>query len=123
MKKILMTLLSTALAASASAAGQTVTPQSALAFQTAPAEHFQGKAEFARYPAIPGSPEAPRLSKQISSAWVNFAKTGAPSAQGLPAWPAYTRQNGAVMVLDKQSAVRRHHDEALMRLLAPDYRF
>ena len=70
-----------------------------------------------------GSPEAPRLAKQISSAWANFAKTGTPSAQGLPAWPAYTRQNGAVMVLDKQSAVRRHHDEALMRLLAPDYAF
>ena len=60
-KKTMTALLTTAVAASASAAGQTVTPQSALAFQTAPAEHFQGKAEFARYPAIPGSSDAAAL--------------------------------------------------------------
>lgn len=69
------------------------------------------------------SPQAKQLATTMSTAWANFAKTGVPSAKGLPTWQPYTRQNGAVMILDNRSGMRYHHDEALMKLLAPNYQF
>jgi para-nitrobenzyl esterase len=33
-----------------------------------------------------------RLSRQMASYWVNFAATGNPNGDGLPAWPAYTQE-------------------------------
>ncbi len=44
-------------------------------------------------------PEAERLSKQLSSAWAAFARTGDPSQNGLP-WPAYTTSQRVVMMWD-----------------------
>lgn len=61
------------------------------------------------------------LAEQISQAWVNFAKTGTPQAQGLPAWEPYTLEGGATMILDTQSKLMHHHDRTLLTLLAPDY--
>ena len=62
------------------------------------------------------------LSKAISTAWANFAKNGVPSADGLSEWEAYTRESGAVMILDDdKSYVTHHHDEVLLKLLAPEY--
>lgn len=63
------------------------------------------------------------LAEQVSQVWVNFAKTGVPSADGLPEWEPYTRDSGATMLLDDTSELVHHHDEALMKLLAPDYEY
>lgn len=71
--------------------------------------------------ATGATPEVYALSDKISQAWINFARTGNPSINSLPAWPAYTRANGATMILDNTSEVRYHHDDALMKFLAPDY--
>ena len=60
------------------------------------------------------------LSKNVL-VLVNFARTGNPSVNNLSSWPAYTRENGAAMILDNTSEVRYHHDDALMKFLAPDY--
>lgn len=62
-----------------------------------------------------------KLADTISQAWINFARTGNPNAKGLPNWTPFTRESGATMILDNQSAMRYHHDEKLMKLLAPDY--
>ena len=40
--------------------------------------------------ATGGDAAAFALADKVSSAWVNFARTGNPSAKGLPDWPAYT---------------------------------
>ena len=37
-----------------------------------------------------GTEEAYELARKVSQAWVNFAKTGVPSAEGLPKWEPYT---------------------------------
>lgn len=49
-----------------------------------------------------GSGEEAALASQISQAWINFAKTGTPGAEGLPEWEPYTRENGATMLLDTE---------------------
>ena len=36
-----------------------------------------------------GADDAVELGHRVSRAWTNFAKTGVPSAEGLPAWEAY----------------------------------
>jgi len=64
-----------------------------------------------------GGPEAYALAKEVSRAWVQFARTGNPNHDGLPAWEAYTPENGATMVLDNRSEVRRHHDKELVALV------
>lgn len=65
-----------------------------------------------------GGPAAQALADSVSGAWVAFARTGNPNHEGLPAWPAYTRTGGAVMLFDTTSAVRQHHDRDLMSILA-----
>jgi para-nitrobenzyl esterase len=40
------------------------------------------------------------LSKQMSTAWVSFARTGDPNHSGLPLWPRYTQESRAVMYFD-----------------------
>lgn len=59
-----------------------------------------------------GTPEAIDLAGRVSDAWIAFARTGNPSHPGLPAWPAFSPQQGEVMVLDRTCAVRNDPDRA-----------
>lgn len=56
-KQLFAAALTLAATNSALADGQIITPRSAMQFQQGPAENFSGKAEFARFPQIPGSPD------------------------------------------------------------------
>lgn len=67
-----------------------------------------------------GGTDAYAMQEKVAQAWINFARTGDPNNKDLPKWPAYTRENGSVMVLDNTSEVRNRHDNELMLLLAPD---
>lgn len=40
------------------------------------------------------------LSDKMSAAWAAFARSGAPSAKGLPHWTAYTNEQRATMIFD-----------------------
>jgi len=40
------------------------------------------------------------LARQMQQAWIAFARTGRPSADGLPDWPAYDASRRATMLLD-----------------------
>ena len=64
-----------------------------------------------------GTPEAFALSKQISTAWVNFARTGNPNHDGLPHWPAYTSKQRATMYLDTPCEVRNNPEREGLRLI------
>lgn len=53
-------------------------------------------------------PESDELSRQISGAWVAFARHGSPNRKGLPEWPAYSTTERATMIFDvpKSEAVK-----------------
>jgi para-nitrobenzyl esterase len=63
-------------------------------------------------------PDALALAKQVSGAWVNFARTGNPNHAGLPEWPAYTGEKRATMVFDVPCGVRNGPESEGLRLIA-----
>jgi para-nitrobenzyl esterase len=64
-----------------------------------------------------GSADAFALSKKISTAWVNFARTGNPNHSGLPHWPAYTTNTRATMYFDTSCEVRNDPEGKGLRLI------
>jgi para-nitrobenzyl esterase len=65
-----------------------------------------------------GSAEAIVLSRQVSTAWVSFARTGNPNHAGLPHWPKYTSEHRATMQFDRQCEVRNGPESRGLRLIA-----
>ena len=65
-----------------------------------------------------GGENAYALADKISSAWINFVKTGDPNSKNLPKWPVYTPENGATMIFDNTCKVVNNHDRALMEFVA-----
>ena len=64
-----------------------------------------------------GGKEAVELADKMSQAWINFARTGDPNAGGLPQWPAYNPEEGAMMIFDNRCEVRYNHDKELMEFV------
>jgi para-nitrobenzyl esterase len=64
-----------------------------------------------------GTPEAFMLSKQISTAWVNFARTGNPNHNSLPHWPTYTPEHRTTMYFDTPCEVRNDPEREGLRLI------
>ena len=50
----------------------------------------------------------------MSTAWIEFARTGNPG------WEAYTVNKGATMLFDDEPIITYGHDRELMRLLTSD---
>ena len=65
-----------------------------------------------------GSAEAIVLSKQVSTAWVSFARTGNPNHADLPHWPKYTSEQRATMQFDRSCEVRNSPESQGLRLIA-----
>jgi para-nitrobenzyl esterase len=53
----------------------------------------------------PVTPQMQALAKNMSTAWATFARTGAPAAPGLPAWPTYDSRMRRTMILNYESHV------------------
>ena len=45
------------------------------------------------------------VSSRVNAAWTSFARTGNPNHDGLPAWPAYTADQRATMILNNECQV------------------
>ena len=73
--------------------------------------------------ASAGGSEVKELEERISKAWINFARTGNPNHEGLPSWPAFTRENGNTMIFGNKCEVRKNFDYKLLSLLRPNYKF
>jgi para-nitrobenzyl esterase len=64
------------------------------------------------------SDDAQQLANKMSDAWINFAKTGNPNVEGvLPAWKAYTQENGETMIFDSECSIVNNHDRELMEFI------
>jgi para-nitrobenzyl esterase len=57
------------------------------------------------------------LERQMSDAWIAFARTGDPNTTGLPKWPAYDAERRATMVFDTESRVVEDPDRAIREAL------
>jgi para-nitrobenzyl esterase len=50
-------------------------------------------------------PASVQTARNMSEFWSSFARTGRPSAQGQPAWPAYTTERRATMLIEAECRV------------------
>ncbi|MFY0523553.1 carboxylesterase family protein [Archangium gephyra] len=57
-------------------------------------------------PSLTGKdPERFKLSEQMSTAWIAFARTGNPNHPGIPTWPAYTTEQRPTLLFNLTSRV------------------
>jgi para-nitrobenzyl esterase len=66
-------------------------------------------------------PESDQLSKQISGAWVAFARHGNPNGRGLPNWPAYSTSERATMIFDVPTSQAVSDPDRAERLMLADW--
>ncbi len=64
-----------------------------------------------------GGPDARSLATRISSAWVQFARTGNPNHSGLPQWPAFDTGKRSTMIFDNTCMVRDDPDGEELKAL------
>ncbi len=72
--------------------------------------------EKARVLVGPG-PEPQALAKQMSDAWLAFARTGKPDAKSIPHWPPYTAERRSTMVFDVKSRVIEDPNSEVRKIL------
>ena len=65
-----------------------------------------------------GGKEAQALADKMSSAWIQFARTGNPNVAGLPEWTPYTKENGALMIFNNTCELKSNPDTQLMQFVA-----
>jgi para-nitrobenzyl esterase len=68
-----------------------------------------------------GSDEARKLSQKVALAWINFARTGNPNHNGLPAWPSFNKQPGAMMLFNNTCQLKVDPDGEARQLLERVY--
>jgi para-nitrobenzyl esterase len=65
-----------------------------------------------------GGREVEALTRVMSRAWLNFARTGNPNHRDLATWPTFAGNRPATLVFDQRPHVLVGHDAELVRLLA-----
>jgi para-nitrobenzyl esterase len=65
-----------------------------------------------------GDPSGLALARQMSAAWVSFARTGDPNHSNLPHWPMYNARDRATMFFDATCHVRNNPEQKGLSLIA-----
>lgn len=64
------------------------------------------------------SDDARVVADMMSSAWINFARTGSPNVPTkFPEWEAYSQENGETMIFNVKPKAVNNHDRELMDLV------
>ena len=58
-----------------------------------------------------------KLADTMSSVWAQFAHTGNPNIEGLPAWKPYTAENGELMIFNHKCYIRNNPDRELEEII------
>ena len=66
-----------------------------------------------------GSGAPADLGPAMRAYWVNFARTGIPSAPGEPEWPAHNLDERPVLLLDAERRVTTKFDDEVRQLWFP----
>jgi para-nitrobenzyl esterase len=64
-----------------------------------------------------GTKEAYALADKMSSAWINFAKTGNPNAEDLPEWEPYSIDKGATLFFNNTCEIKYNFDKELLDIV------
>lgn len=68
--------------------------------------------------ALPEPTEADQaLADNMARSWANFAATGDPNVEGLPAWRPYTAADGECFIFDRECSVRHNFDRHLEEII------
>ncbi|MGA2591674.1 MAG: carboxylesterase/lipase family protein [Bryobacteraceae bacterium] len=62
-------------------------------------------------------PEPEALARQMSDAWLAFARNGNPNAASIPEWPPYTAERRATMLFDVKSRVADDPNAEVRKIL------
>jgi para-nitrobenzyl esterase len=65
-----------------------------------------------------GGKDAYLLADKMSSAWINFARSGNPNNKQLPNWQPFSAENGSVMIFDNRCQLKNSPDKALLSIAA-----
>jgi len=66
-------------------------------------------------PLLAFAPQARELSEHVQRAWLEFARTGVPAHDGLPAWPAYSADSRSTLLFTRRSRVENDPFATAMR--------
>ncbi len=77
--------------------------------------YFFHNAQYLEAFYIPGVSE--KVQDIMCGAFVNFARSGDPNGEGVPAWAPVSGDNAATMLFDAESSCKLGHDHKLMELL------
>jgi para-nitrobenzyl esterase len=70
-----------------------------------------------------GGPGPRQLAATVSDAWIYFARSGNPNHAGLPAWPAFSKENCSTMIFDTQCQLQNNPDKEERQVLAKSIPF
>jgi para-nitrobenzyl esterase len=68
-----------------------------------------------------GGEAAHVLGKQVSQAWINFARNGNPNHEGLPQWKRFDEASKTIMVFDNHCEAKDNLDTAQLTLIKRSY--
>jgi para-nitrobenzyl esterase len=81
------------------------------AFHTGEVPYAYDNLKFVKRPFEPADYN---LAEEMSSYWVNFARTGDPNGTGLPRWEPFSRESGKIMIFDRQTATEPLPDKGAL---------